>query len=207
MRLVWALALWLAAAAPAWAGYEEPVACSQLPALAGNVTSSAGACSTTIATVPSGATIQDAIHQQFVASTAELDQTNTATLATVTGLSINLTAGKTYNCRGHLTTSSSATAGLKVALVATSSLSATSASFTGHGLNGATVNATTTVTALGSSIIASNAVYSDVYIDGAIVVNAGGTINVQAAQNTATTGATNTAKVLINSTFSCVRVN
>ncbi len=211
MRYLFAALFWLIYAYPndVRADYAAPVACAQMPALTGSATTSAGSCATSLSStaVPSGATLTDTINQEFTVSTSELDQSNTVTLATVTGLSIALTAAKTYSCNGHLSTASNGTAGIKVALVASNSLSATSASFTGFTWNGSTVVAQTTVTTLGSNIQASNSVTTDIYITGAIVVNAGGTINVQAAQNTQTSGSPATAKVFINSTFRCVRVN
>ena len=159
-----------------------------------------------LATAPTLAspTLADAINQEFEVSTSTLTKTSDAALATVPGLSQNLTAGKTYSCRGHLSGVANASGGIKVALVATASLSATSTTWTGSTWSGTTAVANTTVTALGSSIAANTAVYSDVYIDGSIVVNAGGTINVQAAQNASFGTATT---VLQGSTFSCVRVN
>jgi hypothetical protein len=152
----------------------------------------------------SGATVTDQINQEFKVSTATLTKTSDTTLAIVTGLSQNLTAGGNYNCRGHLTGVSGVSGGIKVALVATSSLSATSTTFTGLGWAGTTPISNTTVTALGSNITAATAIYSDLYIDGSILVNAGGTINVEAAQNASNITATT---VLVGSTFSCVRVS
>jgi hypothetical protein len=149
-------------------------------------------------------TVTDEINQEFLVSTSTLTKTNDTSFAVVPGLSQTLTAGKTYSCHGHLTGVSGASGGIKVALVATSSLSATSATFTGLGWNGMTVVAQTTVAALGSNIIASTAVYSDLYITGSIVVNAGGVINVEAAQNVSNGTATT---ALAGSTFGCVRVN
>ena len=149
-------------------------------------------------------TLTDAINQEFLVSTSTLTKTSDTALATVPGLSQTLTAGKTYNCQGKLTGVSGASGGIKVALVATASLSATSTTWTGFTWSGTTAVAQTTVTALGSNIAANTAVYSDMYINGSIVVNAGGTINVQAAQNVSDGTATT---VLQGSTFSCVRVN
>jgi hypothetical protein len=151
-----------------------------------------------------GGTLTDPIIQEFEVSTATLTKTTDTTLATVTGLSQALTAGKTYNCHGHLTGTAGASGGITVALVATASLSATQTTWTGFTWNGTTAVSHTTVTALGSNIAAATAVYSDIDIDGSIVVNAGGTINVQAAQNASNATATT---VLQGSTFSCVRVN
>lgn len=155
--------------------------------------------------VPSGVVVADAIYQQFVVSTAAVTFTSNITLATITGLSIPLTAGKTYNCRGHLMiTASGVSGGIKVALVATNSLSATSMRFTASNFNAAVTNARTSSTTLGGTMGAATAIVTDVDLDGSIVVNAGGTINVQAAQNAS--NATSTV-VGVGSTFQCVRVN
>jgi hypothetical protein len=154
--------------------------------------------------VAAGATLADTINQEFHASTAQLSAASTTTLAVVAGLSQALTAGKTYVCRAHLTVSTgSASAGAKAALVATGSLTATSISYTVQVWSGITLSANTTTTTLGTAVGATAAV-TDIYIEGAIVVNAAGTINVQAAQNVSNVTAT---LFPINSTFQCVRVN
>jgi hypothetical protein len=151
-----------------------------------------------------GGTLTDTTNQEFEVSSATLTKVNNTTLAVVPGLSQALTGGKTYHCRGHLTGTAGASGGIKVALVATGGLTATQATFTGFAWNGTTAVANTTATALGSNIAANTAVYSDVWIDGSIVVNAAGTINVEAAQNASNGTATT---VLQGSTFSCVRTN
>lgn len=147
-------------------------------------------------------TLTDPIMPGFVVSTSTLTKTTDTALATVPGLSVALTAGKTYNCHGHLT-GAQAGGGLKLEMVGTGGLTATSASFTAELTANTIITQTTTVTALGTDM-AGFFDYTNVYIDGAIVVNAGGTINVQAAQNTSDGAATT---ILVNSTFQCVRVN
>lgn len=115
-----------------------------------------------------------------------------------------MVAGKTYVIKGWLSTTSGAGGGLKIALIASNSLSATSARFQAFAWNGTTAVANTTVTALASNIVAINAVITDVYIMGSIVVNAAGTINVQMAQNTSDAA---TSSIFTGSTFSAVRIN
>jgi hypothetical protein len=146
------------------------------------------------------------INQQFLISTSTLTKTSDAALATVPGLSQALTAGKTYSCRGHLTGVSGASGGIKVALVASGGLTATSTTWTGLTYAGVGLLTSITVTALGGAnpVAATTQVYSDLYIDGSITVGVAGTINVQAAQNTSNGTATT---VLQGSTFSCTRVN
>ena len=188
--------------AGAWADYNG---CP--PPLTGNVTTSG--CAATVGNVPSGATIADAIQQQYVVSTGELDASNTTTLAVITGLSQTLTAGKSYSCRGHISITTSSTAGAKLGLVATSSLSATSISRTIRFMTGTTNSANNTSTAFDATSggAGATAAVTDAWIDVGIVVNVGGVINIEGAQNVQTTGSPNTAKFLVNSTFSCVRVN
>jgi len=158
----------------------------------------------TITVTAKGSSLADQIYDHDFACTSQLDKTSNTTLATVTGLSAVLVAGKTYNIEGWLSTTAGASGGLKVALVASGGLTATSCRFQAFAWNGTTAVANTTVTSLGSNIVANTAVVTDVYIKGSIVVNAGGTINVQAAQN-ASNGTT--TSVFVGSTFSARRIN
>jgi hypothetical protein len=149
-------------------------------------------------------TLTDEINQEFEVSTAAITFTSNTTLATVTGLSQALTAGKTYNCHGHLTvTAGNATAGIKVAMVGTGSLTATSSSFVFINHNAAVINSVTTETVLGTAA-GTTAAVTDIFMDGAIVVNVAGTINFQAAQNVSNATGTTIGQ---NSTMNCVRVN
>lgn len=155
----------------------------------------------TVDNIPATSTI----NQEFVVSTADKSWTSDTALATVTGLTLSLTAAKTYNCNGHLTvTASGASGGVRVALSASDGLTATSASFTAANYNGTTNNARSTTTSLGVAIGGATAVATDIYIDGAIVVNEAGSISVSASQNASNATTTTVGK---NSTFYCVRVN
>lgn len=152
-----------------------------------------------------GFLLTDTVNQEFEVSTATVTATSNTTLTPVLGLTQVLSAGANYSCHGHLTGVSGAGGGIKVALVSIGGvLTATSATFTGFGWAGTTALQNTTVTSLGSSVIADTAVYSDLYIDGSILVNTTGTIEVEMAQN-ASNGTPTT--VLVGSTFSCVRVS
>lgn len=173
-----------------WAIHSSSTAASQL----------AGALAITAA----GSKLVDQIYDHDLASTAQLDKTSNTTLALITGLSAPLVAGKTYNVEGWLSTTAGASGGLKVALVASGGLTATSARFQAFAFNGTTLVANTTVTALGSNIVANTAVITDVFIKGSVVVNAAGTIEVQAAQN-ASNGTT--TSVFVGSIFSAKRIN
>jgi hypothetical protein len=152
-----------------------------------------------------GVILNDASNREYAVSTSELDSTTT-TPAVITGLSIPLTAGKTYSCLGHVVlTNPNTTAGAKVALVASAGLSATSMSYSVLGYNGTTLNVNPAAATSLGTYEGSGALYTDFYITGSIVVNAGGTINVYGEQNAQYT--TTATKFLINSNLSCVRVN
>ncbi len=135
-------------------------------------------------TALTGNKLSDQIYDLHVRATAQLDKTSNTTLADVTGMSVVLQAGKAYILDGWLSTTAGASGGLKVQLVASGGLSITSGRYGAIALNGTTTVANTTVTALGTNIVANNAVITDVDISGVLVVNAGGTLTVQAAQNT-----------------------
>jgi hypothetical protein len=157
-------------------------------------------------TIGSGAVVlvNDPINSGFKVSTSTLTKTSDTALATIPGLSVALTAGKTYYIQGHLTGSSGAVGGIKLAMVASGGLTATSISVSAAVYNSSSAGGIGTSVALDSLMYGGNVIFTDIYIDGAIVVNAGGTINLQAAQTTSDGTPT---VVLLNSTFSCVRVN
>lgn len=155
----------------------------------------------------SNGALKDVPNASYLVSTAALTKTSDTTLETVPGLSLTLTAGKTYSCRGHLRVNASGAAGgIKVALVGDGTLSATQANWEGVNFNGTTTNARTISTGVSGAtpIGEATAVVTTVEIWGAIVVNAGGVLAVQAAQNASSGTATT---VGTNSTFECIRVN
>jgi hypothetical protein len=135
----------------------------------------------------------DCIQNRVVFCTTAGSYTSNTTLAAVAGLAAvgnlnsqglptgNLTGGATYRIRGHINGTSGASGGIKLSW-AGSSCTATSMNITAWNYNGTTLNAVTTATTLGSQM-ASTAIYTDIIIDGVIVVNAAGTFLLQAAQN------------------------
>lgn len=156
-----------------------------------------------VLTITAAGVLTDPGISSFKVSTAPVNKVDT-TFATVTGLTFALAAGKTYNCRGHLTvTAAPAAGGIKVTLATTDTLTVTSMSMTANNMNAAVVNARTTATALASAVGAATATATDIDIDAGIVVNAAGTLAVQFAQN----AASGTTTVGQNSTFHCVRMN
>lgn len=137
-------------------------------------------------------------------STATTPFTSNATLAAITGLSIPVVAGATYFCEAYLPITANASGGVQVALAGASSMTVTSASYTGFAYNGATLSAATTTTTFGNAVGAATA--ADTYVDlkGTVVVNAGGNLIVEGAQNASNASATT---FLSNSTFGCIRTN
>ena len=134
------------------------------------------------ATLPGGSNATDNfISNNAKVSTAQVDRTSSTTLTNITGLSVNVIAGATYNFVARVVGTSTINGGAKFAIGGTAT--ATSVSYTGKNYNGTTTNASTTTTTLGNAVGASTAVFTDALIFGSIVVNAAGTLTVQIAQN------------------------
>lgn len=143
------------------------------------------------------------IHIAKVSPTT-LTKTSDVVLEDVPGLSVTLQAGKTYLVRGRIVGTANVSGGIQLALVAAGGLTVTSMNISTLKLNtGASTAPSANATALGV-IYNITAVYTDLYFDGVIVVNAGGTLKVQAAQN-ASFGTPST--VLLNSYIKCERVD
>lgn len=120
---------------------------------------------------------------------------NTTTLADVTGLSVNVQAGRTYSFQATLFTTSNVGGGVKVAIGGT--VTATAIVYEGLSTNaGATTQGR--ATALGSAVGGVTAVTGAlITIYGTITVNAAGTLTVQFAEN----AAIGTSSVLVGSSF------
>jgi hypothetical protein len=114
--------------------------------------------------------------------TTQFDKTSNTTLSDVTGLTVTLTAGLAYGFQVNLYTASNTASGVKTAMAGTATATAitytasyfSSAGFAGYG------RATTLGTQAGSATAVTDA---EIVINGTIVVNAGGTLTVQFAQN------------------------
>lgn len=117
---------------------------------------------------------------QVVRATADLAKTSNVTVADITGLSVNLAAGRSYVFHATLFTSSTLNGGAKVGSGGTAT--ATSTIMEGRLYNGATTGTVAQVTALGTIVNATEAT-TKVELCGEIVVNAGGTFTIQGAQN------------------------
>jgi len=127
---------------------------------------------------------------------SQFDKTNT-TLADVTGLSVTVAAGGTYSFRAVLFVDTDVTGGHKYAIAGTAT--ATSIVYQVNSINNATnaFRINSRQTALGGSVGEALGTAYFTTIEGTIVVNAGGTLTVQFAQN----AASGTSSVLVNSTF------
>lgn len=148
-------------------------------------------------------TLTNAINSGAKVCTAQVDRTSSTTLTTVTGCSVALLAAGKYIFEAHITGTATANGGAKAAIAGDGTLSATSFSCTGTNFNGTTTNATSTTTTLGTAVGASTAVLTDLYLEGAIVVNAAGTLNLQIAQNASHA---DTTSAYVNSWLKVTRV-
>lgn len=137
-------------------------------------------------------------------STSQLDVINSVTLAQVPGLSATLIAGKTYILEAYLTVVAANTIGLKCALIASGGLTLTSYNAMGEKWNSATAGAHAVTTTPDANLTSGTAAVTEFRIRAVLVVNAGGVINVQAAQAVQDAG-TNTS-ILANSYMKIVRV-
>lgn len=148
----------------------------------------------------SGTVLQSTIFIQRVSS--QFDKTDT-TLATITGLSLNVEAAGVYSFRADLFVDADVVGGTKYAIAGTAT--ATSIIYQirlfDNGTNALTINARHT--SLGGNTGQAGTTAGLAIITGTIVVNAAGTLLVQFAQN----AANNTSSVLINSTFRLERVS
>jgi hypothetical protein len=128
--------------------------------------------------------------------TTQFDKTDT-TLADVTGLSIGVQAGRTYNFRAVLFVDADATGGYKLAIGGTAT--ATAIIYNIKAINNATSAFTITSrqTALAGSAGAATGTGLMIEIEGTITVNAAGTLTAQFAQN----AANGTSSVLVGSTL------
>ena len=129
-------------------------------------------------------------HPLLVARVAsDVAITSDATLYAVTGLSIDVAAGKTYSFEVNLQTTSNTSGGVKVAIAGTAT--ATAITYDTIFTSAAALAMSTRQTALGGSGVGVTAVtVANVRIVGTITVNAAGTLIVQGTQNASNAAAT-----------------
>jgi hypothetical protein len=122
-------------------------------------------------------------------------KTSDSALANVPGLAVTVTAGRTYQFRATLFTTSNAAGGVKAAIGG--SCTAAAIIYEGIALFGSITH--NRAAALGAAVAAVTAVTAAlIQISGSITVSAGGTLTVQFAQNAGNVAA---SIVLVGSTF------
>jgi len=147
-------------------------------------------------------TLTDPIMPGVVLGT-DFSKTSDTTFATITGFSINATAAGRYIGRVVLDMTSNAAGGVKVALVGSGGLTATTYRSNSFAYNAGTLTQGLTTT-LGNNEYAVTAVTATkLILEIGLVVNAGGTLNVQFAQNASNAVA---STVLAGSSFTLLRV-
>jgi len=158
----------------------------------------------TVTGTATGSLLPDQIFDHDIICSTQFDKTSNTTLGNIT-MSSNqvLVAGKTYIVKGWFSITAGAAGGLKMAL-ASAAITVTSMRLNAIAFNGTTAVSNTTVTALTSNFVAFTGVVTDVYIEGSIVVNVGGTLRIQMAQNVSDA---TTTSVLTGSTFAVRRIN
>jgi hypothetical protein len=111
----------------------------------------------------------------------------TTTLANITGLSIAVLAGETRSFTARLHLNASGSGGYKAAIAGTATATAIIGDGAVRKVTALSFLATERLTAMGVAILAVASAVEDGYmeINGVITVNAGGTLTVQFAQNTA----------------------
>lgn len=131
--------------------------------------------------------------------TSQFDKTSDTTLADITGLTADLTAGSKYRFEAVLFTTSGSSGGVKAAISGTAT--ATSIIYETTVQQGGTPSTITTsrATALGTAVgQVTSVTAATITIKGVIVVNGAGTLTVQFAQNASNGTA---SSVLVNSIF------
>jgi len=131
--------------------------------------------------------------------TADFSKSLDTTLANVTGLSVNVTAGRTYSFEAILHTTSITSGGVKFAIAGTATATAIVTEALLYDQANLTEPVQTRATALGTALVGTTAVtVAYARITGTITVNAGGTLTVQFAQNASDVSS---STVLRGSTF------
>jgi len=146
------------------------------------------------------------IDTQWMTSTSQLDVTNSNVLAAVPGLSIPVVTGKTYYCSGHLSVSSTIGGGIKMRFVnAAGMTNPTSMRMTAVTWDGTTLLSRLVGASISDLLTDVQLVATDIYLEGAIEVETGGILSLQASQRTI--DAASTTSVLKHSTLQCHRKN
>lgn len=146
------------------------------------------------------------IDQDYAALAATATFTTNTILANLTGLSAVLVAGKTYMYEVSLLTTQTTNGGLQVAFKQTNSLTLTSIAALSEQVSASAIAVAQYTSTVDANPIVNNktAVYLATRIRGTLVVGVGGTVTVQAAQNTSNS---DTTSVLLGSWAQFTRLN
>lgn len=139
---------------------------------------------TSLQSIAQDGRIKDLLWPRAAVTTADFSKTNDTVLANITGLTHTLAAGKTYIIDVVLSTSQSNAGGIQVALSGTCTATnvSVSARITDEGSHTTALDAH--ISALNSpvNVQGGGVTNSHVFLRGSILVNAGGTLTIQAAQ-------------------------
>jgi len=136
-------------------------------------------------------------------NSAQFDKTADTTLANVTGLTRDVEAARAYAFRAVIQTTAPMTGGLKLAVSGTATM--TAISYEGHLRMTTGIIATTRATALDTVVCASTTTTTGTcVIEGVMVVNVGGTLTIQFAQNASDASA---SSVLANQYFQLIPIS
>jgi hypothetical protein len=175
--------------------FRVPVSSTVSTSLSGTTTIGAGATLTSpTITSPTitGATISGAIDSDFKVLAADATITSSTTLATLTGMTYSLVAGATYIFEVNLpitaTTSGGIAVGFGLTTATLTSIQVQTYVSTAADNTTAVSSQSTTATSGTKYINTKTAAYTLATLKGSMVVNAAGTLAVQAAQETSAGG-------------------
>jgi hypothetical protein len=204
---------WTFSTVPTYTGLGTQVSTTATQTLTNKTLTSPTINTPTIATptitagsIAGATTISAAIHGDTKVLAADVTYTSNTTLATLTGFSWTLVAGATYLFDINLPTTMTTTGGLSVALTLTTatltSIQMQTYAATATDNSTAVSTQSTTTTSATKFFDSKTAAYTLVTLKGSLVVGTGGTIAVQAAQNTSASGGdVSTVKLGATATF------
>lgn len=119
-------------------------------------------------------------------STTTFSYASSTTLTNITGMTANVSSGLTYTFRACVGYSSISNSGLKIGIGGTATATSFYAAALLYASNALVLNAA--ATSMGQIFFTTGTIAGQVIIEGSIVVNAGGTLTIQIAQNASQSG-------------------
>lgn len=150
----------------------------------GSITPAAGTFTTVNATTLTGALSASSVNNGTVSNATALSVASSTTVRPVTGLTVALIAGGTYFVDAGFPVTAITAGGVNLQLTTPDTLTLTSANLVGLTYSGTTIVADTAVSALSADIVNYANTATLVTLNGTIIVNAAGTLNISAAQHT-----------------------